>query len=176
MLNEHIPAYQALEWGLVNKVVPSVRRGEEWVERASAEEIAKAQRSEDGYRIDLTLLDEAVAKLCHDLLEKFPECMRYTKQQTNFWKDLVWHQTVGHARDWLSLHFGAIEPNEGMGAFVEKRAPDYAGLRATAAAGGVPELPWGPPVGGCPACGARRLPEGFSFCGSCGAALSDAKA
>lgn len=57
------------------------------------------------------------------LVDKFPECMRYTKQQTNFWKDFAWHQTVGHARDWLALHYTSLEPYEGMHAFVEKRRP-----------------------------------------------------
>ena len=171
MLNRKIPAYQALEWGLVNEVVPSVRQGAEWVVRATPEQITKAQRSEDGYRIDLSRLDEAVGAVCRDLLDTFPECTRYTKQQVNFWKDLAWHQTVGHARDWLSLHFGSFEPNEGMGAFVEKRPPRYRALREEAAAGGAPELPWGPSVRRCPACGAANLPEGFRFCGSCAAPL-----
>ena len=38
-LNEPIPAAKALDWGLVNWVVPSVRRGEEWIEHATAEEL-----------------------------------------------------------------------------------------------------------------------------------------
>jgi enoyl-CoA hydratase/carnithine racemase len=43
MLNEPIPARKALEWGLVNWVVPSVRCGEEWVEEATAEQVRLAQ-------------------------------------------------------------------------------------------------------------------------------------
>ena len=174
MLNRKIPAYQAQEWGLVNEVVPSVRQGAEWVVRATPEQITKAQRGEDGYRIDLSRLDEAVGAVCQDLLDTFPEGTRYTKQRVNCWKDLAWHQTVGHARDWLSLHFGSFEPNEGMGAFVGKRAPRYRWLREQAASGGAPEIPWGPPVAACPACGARSMPEGFKFCGSCGSPLAGA--
>lgn len=174
MLNRKVPAYQALEWGLVNEVVPSVRKGGEWVVHATPEQIAKAQRGQDGYGVDLSRLDEAVDSMCRDLLETFPECTRYTKQQANFWKDLAWHQTVGHARDWLSVHFGTREPNEGMGAFVEKRSPRYRALREEAAAGGAPELPWGPSIRRCPACGASDLPEGFRFCGSCGGPLPGA--
>jgi len=64
-----------------------------------------------------------VATTAAKLVDKFPECMRYTKQQTNFWKDFAWHQTVGHARDWLALHYTSLEPYEGMHAFVEKRRP-----------------------------------------------------
>lgn len=140
-LCEPIPAATALAWGLVNQVVPK-----------------------DG-------LDAAVNTLAEKLLDKFPECLRYTKQQVNFWKDFAWHLTIGHARDWLTLHFTDTEPWEGMTAFVEKRPPDSRGLRARAAAGGSSEYLFGPPTKKCPKCGARGLPEAFRHCGLCGAAL-----
>ncbi len=138
---EPITAQQALEWGLVNRVVPAEQ------------------------------LDAAVADLAHKILDKFPECTRYTKQQVNFWKDLAWGLTIGHARDWLTLHMASWEPLEGMTAFVEKRPPDYAGLRRRAAEGKSSELPWGAPVRACRVCGAKYLPEEFTFCGQCGARL-----
>jgi len=141
LLSEPITAQQALEWGLVNRVVP---------------------RAE---------LDACVDELCQKLIDKFPECVRYTKQQVNFWKDLAWHTTIGHAREWLALHFANLEPWEGMTAFVEKRQPDYRGLRERARDGGSSELLWGPPEKTCPACGAKGLPAGMSFCGACGAEL-----
>lgn len=141
---EPITAQQAREWGLVNRVVPMAE------------------------------LDAAVRALAQTLLEKFPECTRYTKQQVNFWKDLAWHMTIGHARDWLTLHMASWEPLEGMTAFVEKRQPDYEKLRQRAASGGSSELPWGPPLGTCPSCGARHLPVDFDFCGNCGAKLPSA--
>ena len=87
-----------------------MRRGDEWLENATAEEIRYAQRGEKDYRIDLSLLDEEVAKVAKKLLASFPECTRYTKQQVNFWKDLAWHQTVRHAQDWLALHYTSWEP------------------------------------------------------------------
>ena len=99
MLCEEIPAAQALEWGLINQVVP---------------------------RADL---DAAVDVICAKLIDKLPECMRYTKQQLNFWRDMSWHQTIGHARDWLSLHNLSPETHEGIKAFVEKRPIDYAAMR-----------------------------------------------
>jgi enoyl-CoA hydratase/carnithine racemase len=99
LLNEEIPAQKALEWGLVNWVVP---------------------RSELDAKVD-----EIVAKL----LAKFPEKTRYTKQQLNFWRDLSWHLTVGHGRDWLSVHNLSPETWEGVAAFDEKRNPDYAEIR-----------------------------------------------
>ncbi len=140
-LCEPIPASQARDWGLVNQVVP------------------------------LAQLDDAVNALAQKLLEKFPECLRYTKQQANFWKDLVWHLSIGHAREWLTLHFTDVEPYEGMTAFVEKRAPDYRGLRRRAAEGGSSEYLFGPPAKACAKCGAKGLPESFAYCGVCGSKL-----
>ncbi len=172
LLNEPIPALKAQDWGLVNWVVPSVRHGEGWIESASADEIRKAQRGEDGYRIDLSQLDAFVADLARRLLNSFPECTRYTKQQVNFWKDLAWHSTVRHAQDWLALHYTCWEPVEGMRAFVEKREARFGLLRARAAEGGSSETPWGPPTRVCGGCGANNLPAEHGFCGACGRPIS----
>ncbi len=127
-LCEPIPARQALEWGLLNRVVPAAE------------------------------LDAAVDEMCAKLESKLPECMRYTRQQTNFWKDLSWAVTAGHNRDWLSLHAGAYETAEGITAFSEKRLPDYPRLRARAAA----------PARVCPSCQAGGPATQFEFCGRCG--------
>jgi hypothetical protein len=141
MTCEWVDAKTALDWGLVNEVVPASE------------------------------LDAAVARLCGKLLDTFPECMRYTKQQTNFWKDLSWSMTIGHARDWLALHFAALEPHEGMTAFAEKRRADRVGVRVRARDGGPSETLWGPNARTCPSCGAKGLPDAFAFCGVCGTAL-----
>jgi enoyl-CoA hydratase/carnithine racemase len=98
-LCEDIPAAKALEWGLVNEVVPRDQ------------------------------LDAAVDAMCAKLIDKLPECTRYAKQQVNYWRDVSWHQTIGHARDWLSLHNLSPEVHEGIQAFVEKRPIDYAKVR-----------------------------------------------
>jgi len=118
-------AAQALEWGLVNRVAPSVTKDGAFITGATAEQIVKAEKGTDGYGISLARLDEVVADLVSQLLKQFPECQRYTKQQVNFWKELAWHQTIGHARDWLSTHYTTVEPWEGMRAFVEKRPPAW---------------------------------------------------
>lgn len=173
LFNGRIPAYQALEWGLVNRVVPSVTKDGEFIERATPGQIRHAEKGEDGYAISLERLDAAVADLAAKLLEQFPECARYTKQQVNFWKDLAWHQTIGHAGDWLALHYASQEPWEGMRAFVEKRKPDYMKLRRLAAEGGSSEFVWGAPSGTCPSCEATGLPAGFAFCGVCGAPVGN---
>lgn len=170
--NGRVSPGQALEWGLVNRVVPSVFVDGAFVEGATPEQIARALREEDGYTIRLDRLDEAVAEMAGRLLEQFPECVRYTKQQVNFWKELAWHQTIGHAADWLSLHYASLEPWEGMRAFVEKRPADYMGLRRRAAEGGSSEFRWGAYGRDCPACGARGMPDAFEYCGACGTTLA----
>jgi 6-oxocyclohex-1-ene-1-carbonyl-CoA hydrolase len=169
LLNERIPARSAMEWGLVSQVAPSVRRGAEFLDAPTTEEIRFAQKNANGYRIDLSALDSAVDGLTHRLLGMFPECLRYTKQQVNFWKELSWNGTVGHGREWLSLHFANREPHEGMHAFVEKRPPDVAGLRRRLAEGKGGEFLYGRPTGHCDHCGAEDLPDEFAFCGRCGA-------
>ncbi|MBM2843339.1 MAG: hypothetical protein HW404_1176, partial [Anaerolineales bacterium] len=117
LLNEPIPAAKALDWGLVNYVVP---------------------RAE---------LDATVDDLVEKLLAKFPEKTRYTRQQLNFWRDLSWHLTIGHGRDWLAIHNTSPETREGVQAFLEKRPPDYAEIRRRWAEDEGPEWPEGrPPV------------------------------
>lgn len=128
LLNEPISAEKALEWGLVNYVVP------------------------------IEELDNKVQEIAEKLTAKFPECTRYTKQQLNFWKDFAWNMTIGHAKDWLSLHFASPEVQEGMQGFVEKRAPDYIKIRQNS-----PEY-----NKTCLNCGAKFLPNEYVFCGKCG--------
>jgi enoyl-CoA hydratase/carnithine racemase len=84
-LCEELPAARAAEWGLVNRAVPREQ------------------------------LDAAVDEYVDKLASKLPQTTRYAKQQLNFWRDLSWHETVNHARDWLALSMlgdearGAIE-------------------------------------------------------------------
>src|SRR5262245_30661980 len=101
--------------------------------------------------------------MCGKLLNRLPECIRYAKQQVNFWRDLSWHMTVGHARDWLTLHSGMFETAEGMGAFVEKRPVDYAMLLRRRAQAEYGELAAGiRPSGAAPRRKARARRAGTS--------------
>jgi enoyl-CoA hydratase/carnithine racemase len=133
MLCEPIKPIQALDWGLVNRVVP---------------------------RADL---DETVATMAANLRAKLPEALRYTKTQLNWWRDLVWSQTVTHARDWLAVHSTADETREAVAAFHEKRAPRYDELRRLQAGSGRV----------CPTCGETGISAYATYCPGCAAELSD---
>ncbi|HEU4389153.1 MAG TPA: enoyl-CoA hydratase/isomerase family protein, partial [Blastocatellia bacterium] len=97
---EPVTAKKALEWGLVNEVVP------------------------------YSDLDFAVDTYCSKLVDMFPDCVRYTRQQLNFWKNYAWDSTIERARTWLAQHFAGPEAAEGMNALGERREIDYRGIRA----------------------------------------------
>jgi enoyl-CoA hydratase/carnithine racemase len=166
-LNRPIPAAMALEWGLVNRVVPRPK------------------------------LDEAVDDLSGELLAKLPETIRATKAQVHFWKDLAWGLTIRHAREWLTIHAASAEVAEGLASFHEKRPLDYEGLRRAMAAdpdadrasdadrstdaGGAAdpqrsatEASTATYPESCPRCGRGPLPAGYRFCGYCGQSLRGA--
>jgi enoyl-CoA hydratase/carnithine racemase len=90
LMCEEIPAARAAEWGLVNWVVPAAE--------------LDAQ------------VDDVVAKLA----TKLPQTTRYAKQQLNWWRDISWHETIGHARDWLALSMLGDEAQKAVKAFLER--------------------------------------------------------
>jgi enoyl-CoA hydratase/carnithine racemase len=91
LLCEEIPAAKAAEWGLVNWAVP-------------ADE-----------------LDAKVDEVAEKLAAKLPQTTRYAKQQLNWWRDISWHETVGHARDWLALSMLGDEAQDAIKRFLERR-------------------------------------------------------
>ena len=90
LMCEPIPAAQAAEWGLVNWVVPAAE------------------------------LDAKVDEVVEKLAAKLPETTRYAKQQLNWWRDISWHETVGHARDWLALSMLNDEAKEAIEKFLNR--------------------------------------------------------
>ncbi len=90
MLCEEIPATRAVEWGLVNWAVPAAQ------------------------------LDETVDEVVTKLAAKLPQTTRYAKQQLNWWRDLSWHETVGHARDWLALSMLNEEATDAIRRFLDR--------------------------------------------------------
>ena len=77
LMCEEIPAAKAADWGLVNWAVPAAE------------------------------LDAKVDAVVENLARKLPQTTRYAKQQLNLWRDLAWHETIDHARDWLALSMSA---------------------------------------------------------------------
>jgi len=90
LLGEEIPATKAAEWGLVNWAVPA---GE---------------------------LDAKVDEVAEKLASKLPQTTRYAKQQLNWWRDISWHETVGHAREWLALSMLGDEAQDAIRRFLER--------------------------------------------------------
>jgi enoyl-CoA hydratase/carnithine racemase len=90
MLCEEISAPQAAEWGLINRAVPAAE------------------------------LDAVVDDWVEKLSRKLPETTRYAKQQLNWWRDVSWHETVGHARDWLALSMLGEEAQGAVRAFLDR--------------------------------------------------------
>ena len=76
-LCEEIPAEQALEWGLVNRVVPAAQ------------------------------LDAAVDELVEKLAAQAPADRSLHEAAAQLLARPAWHGTVGHARDWLALSMAA---------------------------------------------------------------------
>jgi enoyl-CoA hydratase/carnithine racemase len=94
LMCDEIPAAQAAEWGLVNWAVPAAE------------------------------LDAKVDAVVERLVVKLPQTTRYAKQQLNFWRDLSWHETVNHARDWLALSMLGDEAQEAVRSFLASRGAD----------------------------------------------------
>jgi enoyl-CoA hydratase/carnithine racemase len=87
---QEVPAAKAAEWGLVNWAVPAAE------------------------------LDAKVTEVVDNLVAKLPQTTRYAKQQLNFWRDLSWHETVNHARDWLALSMLGEEAQAAVRAFLAR--------------------------------------------------------
>ena len=90
LLCDELPAPQAAEWGLINRAVPAAE------------------------------LDAVVDEWVEKLARKLPETTRYAKQQLNWWRDISWHETVGHARDWLSLSMLGDEAQGAVRKFLDR--------------------------------------------------------
>jgi enoyl-CoA hydratase/carnithine racemase len=90
LLCEEVPARTAAEWGLVNAAVPAAE------------------------------LDAHVDRWVASLANKLPETTRYAKTQLNVWRELAWHQTVTHARDWLAMSMLGEEAQGAVRAFLER--------------------------------------------------------
>ncbi len=139
MLSTEIDAKTALEWGVVNAIVP------------------------------LEQLDDKVREYLDRMLTLSPSSLSYFKVHLNWWRDLVWRLTWEHGKAWFSLNIGGVEPSEGLWAFKEKRKPRMREIRDRIGEGMDPRYPFGPLMKRCAQCGTEFLPEDSKFCLKCGA-------
>ena len=90
-----ITATQALDWGLVNRVVPDDRL------RATTEELAAA------------------------ILASGPEAIRLQKDLIVRWRDTDLATAVRYGINAFATAYATDEPREGMNAYLEKRRPNF---------------------------------------------------
>jgi len=143
LFNRPMPPQQCKEWGLVNEVVPYDE------------------------------LDATAEKWAKDALNQFPGSIRSTREQLNFFGNMVWGTSMGYAKDALTRNMGGIEAYFGMVGFAKKRPVDYDSIRRAGAEGADMELLFGPYVKTCAECGLEGIPLEFDFCGACGAKLAE---
>ncbi|MFC1821919.1 enoyl-CoA hydratase/isomerase family protein [Thermodesulfobacteriota bacterium] len=137
LTDEMFSAQTALEWGLVNKVVP------------------------------MDKLDEEVDKVATKLANKAPWAIRLIKTQANTLQDLTTNSLMAGRDSWTLL---TLVPDlmKSCQAFMEKKAPDWAGWRAENLENNTSYYYWGPLTKSCDQCGEKNLPENMKYCGACG--------
>ena len=151
-------AYKALRLGLVNAIVPALKRDgafvpnplvvtDRWVgERGTIVfgEPRTGQALEDGRaemqrcEVDLALLDREVEALSTKLLHTMPECLTKTLESLRKKKLEHWHRNSETNRAWLALNM-MTEARAGFSAFNEgppgRREVDFVELRRRLARG-----------------------------------------
>ncbi|PYN88177.1 MAG: hypothetical protein DMD87_10925 [Candidatus Rokuibacteriota bacterium] len=90
-----VTAAQALDWGLVNRVVPDERL------RAAAEEVVAA------------------------ILASGPEAIRLQKELIVRWRETDLTTAVRYGINAFATAYATVEPREGMNAYLEKRPPNF---------------------------------------------------
>lgn len=96
-------AQEALEMGLVNKVVPAA-----------------------------DLMKEVYA-WCEEILDKSPQSLRIAKLALNMESDVTFHASFHAGAEMLSMFTGTDENMEGVRAFLDKRKPEYRKFRRSQA-------------------------------------------
>ncbi len=110
--------------------------------KATSSEIKKALKNQDGYSIDLSMLDKATEDLCSKILKHFPVCEAETKRFVNHSKIQQWEYAKQHIGPMLVANYMLAdgEGMEGFGAFNEKREPNIEGIWEGIQKKGLPQI------------------------------------
>jgi 6-oxo-cyclohex-1-ene-carbonyl-CoA hydrolase len=151
-------SYEAMRWGLITEVVPALKvNGEfipnplvytdQWVNNRgqiiygkmkTGEDLAKGKEIMKTGEMDLSLLDQAVERLCTKLMLLMPNCLSKTLNSLRKHKLEHWDKNKESNRDWLALNM-TTEGKAGFRAFNEgpkdKREVDFIKLRQMLAGG-----------------------------------------
>ena len=157
-LCEHWSAHKALRLGLLNRVVPALRRDgrfvpnpfvvtDRWCDERGAlvygefvtgEAKKAAQARVEACEVDLSLLDEAVGEFSTKLLLTMPDCLTKTLESMRKKKLEHWQRNCETNRSWLALNM-MTEARAGFRAFNEgppgRREVDFIELRRRLARG-----------------------------------------
>ena len=162
VLCEPFSAHEAFAMGMLTDIVPALKVDGKFIPNP----LVETQRVVDDYgrpalgkpktgealkagqallksgTVDLSLLDEAIEKLCSKLLYTFPDCTTKTVFELRKPKLDAWNRNKENSRDWLGLNM-MTEARAGFRAFNEGtketgREADFVALRRALAA----NTPW----------------------------------
>ncbi|MDP6475044.1 MAG: 6-oxocyclohex-1-ene-1-carbonyl-CoA hydratase [Alphaproteobacteria bacterium] len=163
-LCEPFSAHKAYRLGIVGEIVPALKVNGEFIanpcvvsdrmvdeygrivhgEFKTGEDFKAGRAMIKEGEIDLSLLDEAVERVCAKLLGTFPECMTKSIEELRKPKLDAWNRNKENSRAWLALNM-MNEARTGFRAFNEGtretgREIDFVKLRQALAVG----APWTP--------------------------------
>ncbi len=163
-LCEPFSAHKAYRLGISSQIVPALKVDGKFVanplvitdryldefgriihgEFKTGDELAAGKELLKRGEIDLSLLDEAVEKLCAKLISTFPECLTKSFEELRKPKLDAWNRNKENSRAWLALNM-MNEARTGFRAFNEGtketgREIEFTDLRQALAAG----TPWTP--------------------------------
>jgi 6-oxo-cyclohex-1-ene-carbonyl-CoA hydrolase len=152
ILCEPWSAHKAYRLGIISDVVPALKVDGEFVpnplvetqhylddygriihgEPKTGDELEKGKAMLKKGEVDLSLLDEAVDKLCAKFVQMFPDCLTKTLEELRKPKLIAWNANKENSRAWLALNM-MTEARAGFRAFNEpvdgEREIDFIGLR-----------------------------------------------
>ena len=158
ILCEPWSAHKAYRMGIISELVPALKVDGEFIpnplvetetylddwgrivhgDSKTGEELAAAKALLKKGKVDLSLLDEAVERLCAKFIHMFPDCLTKTLEELRKPKLNAWNANKEGSRAWLALNM-MTEARAGFRAFNEpaggEREIDFIGLRRALAAG-----------------------------------------